>query len=187
MYDEYGPRGFVPITINLWQDMSIVKYYASLYSYPFLRDGNGAVWNAYRIGSSIPLNYVIDTTMTVRYGAVGFNESTIRYWIEQYLPQTGVEEQELPIARIDGIRPSPARGPATVRLNLPRAGRVSVRVFSSAGRLVNELFAGDVAAGGREFTWNLTDREGTRVPAGTYFVELNAAGQASRTKLSVLD
>jgi len=177
----------VPITINLWQDMSIVKYYAGLYSYPFLRDGTGAVWNAYRIGNSIPLNYVVDTTMIVRYGAVGFNESVIRNWIETLLPQTGVEEQELPVARIESVRPSPARGPATVRLALPHPARVSVRVFSSAGRLVAEPFAGEVAAGERELTWNLADGRGERVPAGTYFVELNAAGQASRTKLSVLD
>lgn len=187
MYEEYGPRGFVPITINLWQDMNIVKYYARQYTYPFLRDGSGGVWNMYRIGNSIPLNYVIDTAMVVRYGAVGFNEPTIRYWIEQYLPQVGVEEQELPVARIENIRPSPARGPATVRLTLPQAGRVSVRVWSSAGRLVAEPFAGELAAGARELVWNLADGRGERVPAGTYFVELNAAGRVSRTKLSVLD
>jgi flagellar hook assembly protein FlgD len=64
---------------------------------------------------------------------------------------------------------------------------VAVRVWSSAGRLVNELFAGELAAGASEFTWNLADGSGLRVPAGAYFVELNAAGHNSRMKLSVLD
>lgn len=187
MYDDYGDRGFVPVTINLWQDMSIVKAYASQYTYPYWRDGNGSVWNLYNINNSIPVNYVLDTTMTVLYGSTGFSETTLRYYIENALPQVGVEEGQLPVARIESVRPSPARGPVTVRLALPQAGRVSVRVFSSAGRLVRELHSGEVAAGQRDFSWNLTGRDGARVPAGTYFVELNAAGQSSRTKLSVLD
>ena len=188
LYDDYRDRGFLPITINLWQDMnSVVKYYARQYEYLFLRDGSGAVWNAYRIGNSIPLNYVIDTAGVVLYGAVGFNETTIRYWIESALPPTGVEERPVLALNIEGVRPSPARGPATVRFAMPQSGTATVRVWSSAGRLVRDLHAGELAAGPGEFTWNLADTRGARVPSGTYFVEVSAAGQTARTKLAVLD
>ena len=71
MYDDYKPRGFVALAINLWQSMDIVKQYARQYRYFFFRDG-GAAWNLYNINNGIPLNYVVDTAGIVRYGSTGF-------------------------------------------------------------------------------------------------------------------
>ncbi|MEO0085858.1 MAG: FlgD immunoglobulin-like domain containing protein [candidate division WOR-3 bacterium] len=184
LYDEYGSQGFVPLAINLWQDMnSVVKYYAQQYSYPFLRDG-GSAWNAYKMNSYIPLNYVIDTAGIVVGSMEGFNEYQIRSWIEPYL--TGVAEEKMPTPEFVSVGPNPVTGPATVTFSLPRAGRAELRVYSSEGRLVRTLVSGAMPAGRNMATWNLTDEAGARVANGTYFYELTAGSVNLRSKVTVL-
>lgn len=185
MYDEYGARGYVPLAINLWQDMnSVVKYYARQYTYPFFRDGGG-MWNLYNISNSIPLNYVIDTAGIVVGGMVGFNEATLRSWIEPYL--TGVAEGErLSAPEFTRVFPNPAGRRQTVCFNLPRAGQVSLRVYSAAGELVRTIFSGVVPAGQGAVEWDLTDRRGECVPNGLYFYELSTGSTSVRMKVSVL-
>lgn len=86
MYDDYAPHGFVTISINLGESMdSVVKVYARRFTFLSLRDP-GSVWPIYQQHNAIPLNYVIDTAGTIRYWEEGFNESTIRQYIQQYLP-----------------------------------------------------------------------------------------------------
>lgn len=84
-YDNYGPNGFVPVTINLSESPSIVLQYARLYTYPFLRD-NGSVWAVYRQNGYVPLNYIVGPDGIIRYIAEGFNEPQIDALIRQYLP-----------------------------------------------------------------------------------------------------
>ncbi len=185
MYDEYGERGYVPLSINLWQDMnSVVKYYARQYTYPFFRDG-GSAWNLYRMNGYIPLNYVIDTAGIVVGSMEGFNEATIRSWIEPYL--TGVSEKN---ARMQpdftAITPNPANRVQRVGFNLPVAGNVTVRVFSADGGLVQTVFQGMLTPGNHTVSWNLTDAAGRTVPNGLYFYEITAGRTAARIKASVL-
>jgi hypothetical protein len=183
MYDDYGADRFVPMSINLWQDMnSVVKYYARQYTYPFFRDA-GTVWNMYRIGNSIPLNYVIDTAGVVLYGSVGFNETVIRAYIESSLPPTGVSEGTgRDVLRILGTGPNPVRDEASLRFVLPKAHRLVLRVYSATGELVHTA---DMAASAGENTavWNLA---GSSVTSGTYFMELSGVGVSGRARVSVL-
>uniref|UniRef100_A0A7C4C9X8 T9SS type A sorting domain-containing protein n=1 Tax=candidate division WOR-3 bacterium TaxID=2052148 RepID=A0A7C4C9X8_UNCW3 len=184
MFDEYGSQGFVPLAINLWQDMnSVVKYYARQYGYPFLRDA-GSAWNAYKMNSYIPLNYVIDTAGIVVGSMEGFNEYQIRAWIEPYL--TGVAEERTPRPEFVSFGRNPVVGPATVTFSLPRAGNVELRVYASDGKLVRTLVAGTLPAGRNTATWNLTDASGARVTNGTYFFELTAGNVNLRSKVTVL-
>ncbi len=187
LYDEYGSRGFVPISINLWENMeSVVKYYARQYNYPFLRD-YGGVWNMYKINSYIPLNYVIDTLGVVVNGTEGFNETTIRAWIESALGPVGVSE--IPVqepVRLTSVYPNPASGPTTVRFSLARAGHVRLQVRSSAGRLVRTLLSGSAEAGHTNVRWDLTDDVGREVATGMYFMELTTSQGSARLKVSVL-
>jgi hypothetical protein len=185
MYDEYGERGYVPLSINLWQDMeSVVKYYAQQYTYPFFRDA-GAGWNTYRMNGYIPLNYVIDTAGIVVGSMEGFNEATIRSWIEPYL--TGVtEERKQPLPEFTSIAPNPASRTQQIGFSLPAAGNVSLRVYSATGELIRTLLNGSLTAGSQTVSWNLTDDQGRLVPNGLYFYELAAGRYNLRMKVSVL-
>uniref|UniRef100_A0A7V3PSK6 T9SS type A sorting domain-containing protein n=1 Tax=candidate division WOR-3 bacterium TaxID=2052148 RepID=A0A7V3PSK6_UNCW3 len=185
MYDEYGDRGYVPLGINLWQDMeSVVKLYARAYSYPFFRDA-GAGWNAYRMNGYIPLNYVIDTAGIVVGSMEGFNESTIRSWIEPYL--TGVnEEQNQPRLVFNRITPNPVTNTQSVNFTIPETRNVSLRIYAASGDLICTLLNGNIPAGNHTVVWNTTDRHHRLVPNGLYFYELTAGKNTIRYKTTVL-
>jgi hypothetical protein len=62
-----------------------------------------------------------------------------------------------------------------LRYTLPTASNVTVTVFDAAGRRVSILYQGTAPAGTSELSWNVT-----AVPAGVYFVRLDA-GSENRT------
>jgi hypothetical protein len=185
LYDEYHAQGYEPLAINLFQDMnSVVKPYARLYDYQFLRDA-GTVWNQYKINSYIPLNYVIDTAQIVVGRMEGFTESTIRSWIEPNL--MGIHEHQMPQPLQFALAgSSPATGRSAVRFSLPQAGNVSLRVYSSSGSLVKTVFDGTLAAGSNTLNWNLADNGGRPVANGLYVYELVSGSTVALTKVSVL-
>jgi len=185
MYDDYGAQGYVPLAINLWQDMeTVVKVYARQYTYQFLRDPN-TCWALYNISGYIPVNHVIDPTDTVRYGVVGWNEATVRSYIEMYL--TGVEETPAvqPI-EFSVVGANPVVGHSAVRFNLPKSANVSLRVYSTSGALVRTLYNGQMPAGANAVNWNLQDNAGRPVGNGLYLYELAAGSQVAHAKVSVL-
>src|SRR5205085_6914186 len=67
--------------------------------------------------------------------------------------------------RLSAPRPSPTRGPAWLSYAIApgEAGRVSVRVYDVAGRMVRSLFDGERGAGRYEERWDGTDAGGTPV------------------------
>jgi hypothetical protein len=86
MYDDYGENGFVPLAINIGEGMETVKQYARQYTNPYLSDASRSAWGVYRQNGYIPLNYIVDPEGVIRYIAEGFDESTVRQVIMQYLP-----------------------------------------------------------------------------------------------------
>ena len=85
------------------------------------------------------------------------------------IPATGVD------LRLLRPQPNPARETAQLQWTLPRATRTQIRIADVHGRLVRGWSA-SLAAGAHSLTWNLRDGAGRRVPAGTYFVHLEADG-----------
>jgi hypothetical protein len=183
---DYEGQGYAALAIGLWQSLPILKQYASQYpGVTVLDDASSTVWNLYNISGSIPLNYVVDPNDTVRFGAVGWNESAIRSIVEQYL--TGVEETPVvqPI-EFSAVGANPVVGHSAVRFNLPKAANVSLRVYSTSGALVRTLCNGQMAAGANTVNWNLQDNAGKQVGNGLYLYELNAGSQVAHAKVSVL-
>lgn len=185
MYDLYGSQGFLPIAVNLWQDMeTVVKVYARQYTYPFLRDA-GTAWNAYRMTGSIPLNYAIDTAGLVINSMQGYSFPTVESWITPYL--TGVEEAPTATSfEFATVGANPVVGHSTVRFSLPRAANVSLRVYSTSGALVRTLYTGQMPEGVNTVNWNLHDNAGRPVGNGLYLFELVSGSQTAHTKVSVL-
>ncbi|MBK7703051.1 MAG: VCBS repeat-containing protein [bacterium] len=80
--------------------------------------------------------------------------------------------------------PNPFNPATTLRYELPRTGRVELRVYDVAGRLVRTLRAGAVeAAGRREAVWDGRDDAGRAAAAGAYVVRLSANGETLGRRL----
>jgi hypothetical protein len=183
---DYGD-GYVALGIGLWQSAAILKQYAAQYpGVIVLDDAVHKAWDLYNINSSIPLNYVVDPTDTVRYGAVGFNEAVERGVVEQYL--TGVEEAPaVQPLEFSAVGANPVVGHSAVRFSLPKAANVTLRVYSTSGALVRTLVNGQMPAGANTVNWNLQDNTGKKVGNGLYLYELSTGSQVSRAKVSVLN
>jgi hypothetical protein len=182
---DYQGMNYMPLAIGLGQSPAILKQYARDYGVPVLDDASFTAWGLYNISGYIPLNYVIDPTDTVRYGATGWSEATIRGYVEQYM--TGVEEAPTvqPI-EFSVVGANPVVEHSAVRFNLPKAANVTLRVYSTSGALVRTLCDGQLPAGANTVNWNLQDNAGRPVGNGLYLYELNAGSQVAHAKVSVL-
>ena len=83
LYQSYKDQGFVMLTILIDGSPST---WATTYglSFPVLDDTSRTLWGIYGEGY-IPLNIVLDRTMTIRYKVAGYNESDIVGMIQKYL------------------------------------------------------------------------------------------------------
>ena len=86
---------------------------------------------------------------------------------------TGVGEDEL-VARLSCAHPNPFGPNTTIRYTSPVSGRVSVRVYDLAGRVVATLVDEEVEPGEHVATWDGTTDSGERAASGVYFVRLEA-------------
>ncbi len=82
--------------------------------------------------------------------------------------------------------PNPCNPRTTVKLDLPRAGEVSLRVFDLTGRLVRTLHEGPLTAGRHELVWNGDDDSRRALASGVYFYEVKAAGEERIGKLTLV-
>lgn len=78
---------------------------------------------------------------------------------------------------LETIEPNPTPGATSVRLVLPRPGRLTLAVHDATGRLVRTLAAGSWAAGSYAVAWDGRDAAGHAVPEGVYFLR-GGAGNA---------
>lgn len=83
---------------------------------------------------------------------------------------------QLPTATLDAPWPNPAAGLVSFRLRLARDGAATVAVYDLAGRRVRAWADGAAAAGERIIDWDFRDDHGREVPAGRYYLRLEAGG-----------
>ncbi len=99
---------------------------------------------------------------------------------------TPVPGANLPVVlAIGGVAPNPFNPRTTVQLDVPRDGRVSLRVYDLRGRLVAEPYAGNLTAGRHAVVWDGQDHGGHAAPAGIYLLRLDD-GQRQVTAKAVL-
>ena len=96
----------------------------------------------------------------------------------------GVVPTVLPLADVQMLlAPNPFSGGTGVSFTLSHADEVQVGVYDLSGRVVRSLQRGKLAAGSHRFDWNGRDEQGRKVPAGVYFVRLEATGRHLDSKL----
>jgi hypothetical protein len=122
------------------------------------------------------------------YGLVVVNDNggTGGYSVSVTSTLVGVDPAEAGpgINRIRGVAPNPSFGRADVDFDLARAGRAGLRVTDVLGRTVAVVPATALAAGPNRIAWNGRTSQGTKPPAGVYFVTLELDDRAmDRAKL----
>jgi len=77
--------------------------------------------------------------------------------------------------------PSIATKKTTISFTVAQTGKVSIKIYDEAGRLIKTLFSQRVEKGKYEIPWNLSDDSGRKVKKGVYFVRMEV-GEFSKTR-----
>ena len=80
-----------------------------------------------------------------------------------------------------GLRasPNPFAAATTIAYNLARASQVRLAIYSTTGRLVRVVQAGEMDAGRHQVTWDGIDSLGRHAAPGVYFARLTSEGATS--------
>jgi hypothetical protein len=89
------------------------------------------------------------------------------------------------VTRLFPNKPNPFNPQTTISFEIPRATRAEVLIFNGSGRLVRELWRGELDSGEHSFVWSGNDGRGNPVPSGAYFYRLRTDDFAE-TKRMVL-
>lgn len=115
---------------------------------------------------------------------VGGYEGNVQYFENT---RTGIaEENGERIASRLSISPNPAVRKTVFRYSLSRPSYVRVDVFSVSGRHVASPVAKTLERGAQQFTWDLSDHSGQRLPAGVYIVRLNAGAETTTARILIV-
>jgi hypothetical protein len=90
------------------------------------------------------------------------------------------------VTRLRDCSPNPLGRATTVSYEIARGGSVALSVNDVSGRLVRRLESGYRSPGKYEVSWNATDDQGRRMPAGIYFLRFSAGGQASSRRVTLV-
>jgi hypothetical protein len=99
--------------------------------------------------------------------------------------EADVEGSDIPVRLAMSIFPNPMLSSGEIRLAIPEAGRVSVKVYDVGGRLVETLMERRLEAGEHSVAWDGANHNGRRVTPGIYFVKLETE-RGTVTKKMVL-
>jgi hypothetical protein len=78
---------------------------------------------------------------------------------------------------ITNAYPSPARGPTTIEMTIPQAGRVTAEILDAAGRRVATIADGERAAGPHAIVWDGRVTGGEVAAPGVYRARIEYAGR----------
>jgi hypothetical protein len=100
---------------------------------------------------------------------------------------TAVAPPQLPARLAFTVGPNPSMGEVTASFSLPRAvPRAELVVFDPAGRRVRTLVHGGLDAGEHRIVWDGRADDGTRAPAGIFFMKLDTSvGSVARRVLKL--
>jgi len=82
--------------------------------------------------------------------------------------------------------PNPTFGPTQVAIELTEPARSRVRVVSPAGRLVRELFQGELGSGRHVMSWDGRGLDGAAVGSGVYFFRIDAGAVRRSVPVTIL-
>jgi ELWxxDGT repeat protein len=107
-------------------------------------------------------------------------------WTMDCLSTTAVPGGHPETFALSRNRPNPFSRATRIDFDLPRAARVSLRLYDVSGRLVRTLADGTLPAGRHSLEWNGTTDDGLLAPDGVYFCRMEAEGFRSHRRMVLL-
>ncbi|HEY6572834.1 MAG TPA: FlgD immunoglobulin-like domain containing protein, partial [Candidatus Eisenbacteria bacterium] len=182
-----GAAGAIPRTSGSYPHSGVANRIQILYK--FLTGCRGA-----RASGSLCWPCPSDPAITGNWnGAAGFQTGTYGplYPIQDHLAATGVTEPAPETApRVNTLgqnRPNPFNPETAIPFSTATRGRVSIRVFDVAGRLVRTLVDRTMPSGDSVARWNGDTDAGARAASGVYFYRIvYPNGDLSNRKMTIL-
>jgi hypothetical protein len=121
---------------------------------------------------------------TATYGGI--------YAIQDPATATAIQQEDAPgapayVNRLDQNRPNPFNPNTIISFELATAGRVSVRVYDVAGRLVKTILSRAEVAGPYSVTWRGDLESGAAAASGIYFYRIEFPdGSRTSRKMTIL-
>jgi hypothetical protein len=103
-----------------------------------------------------------------------------------YLART--VEEAITTVKLYQNYPNPLRGgnSTNIKFSLPRAQKVTIRVYDVAGRRVKTLVDGVKQAGHHYITWDGKNDRGSRVATGIYFYQMKYSDKVLSKKIVLI-
>jgi hypothetical protein len=102
---------------------------------------------------------------------------------------TGIAEEEGPSGFLNNARfvawPNPFQGQSNIAWSVKTAGKVTLKVFDPAGRVIRDLVESSLKPGRYSLVWDGKANDGRDVSAGIYFYKLETATDQYRQKVVV--
>jgi photosystem II stability/assembly factor-like uncharacterized protein len=153
----------------------------------FYTTNGGADWSAYNMGlpeavMAMDLNIIAPERRlrVATYGSGVFERPLVS--------EVSAVAERLPIAQVQLAqnRPNPFNPSTVISYRLPRALLVDLVIYDAAGRRVRTLVHAEQDAGERRVRWDGRDEKGRQVASGMYLYELQAGGEVSRRKMTLV-
>jgi len=112
--------------------------------------------------------------------------------VHGYMPVVGVQPEVSPTPSLVSVLyqsyPNPMNPMATIKYSIRESGRVTLRIYDVAGRIIRELVNEEKQASLTPYSvvWNGTDDSGRRVASGVYFCRMEAKNYVSAMKIVIL-
>jgi hypothetical protein len=99
-----------------------------------------------------------------------------------YVPNSIDHDKSIPFKfALESAYPNPFNSTTTIRYQLPRMERVTIRILDVSGREVATLVNDQIQAGYHQATWHAVNQ-----PTGIYFCRVETAGFTKTTKLALI-
>ncbi len=107
--------------------------------------------------------------------------------VNYFLGITTITDIREVFAGMDNMNVEAYPNPFTEKINLSfgldKTARVSVQIFDESGRMINNLFDGDLGSGNHSFVWAGNTNSGYRVNNGIYFYNVSVNGKSVSGKI----
>lgn len=128
-----------------------------------------------------------DSVMSGTYGKDCSEDCPGGTFYLQRCTTTGFGRETPRLASVSiSIYPNPFNPRTMIDYSVVEAGRVNVRVYDAAGRLVKTLVDDYKTAGKYSTSWDARDRSGVEVSSGVYFLRFETKGTVQTRKLVLI-
>ena len=155
------------------------EVYAGSYSGVYKSTSGGGNWT--QMNEGLENTQVVDLGIDpADYLYCGTGGGSMHRWS---LSGPGIAGEKMIPDPIFKVVPNPLRDRTTIIYSLNRETSVELAIFDVEGRLVRNLVASVKGSGKHAITWNGCDDHNRPVPAGIYFLRLNAEQKTMTQKI----